>query len=96
MNRRIRTRVCTVVWEAFPYPEWAAIKQDLCALQEITIEDKGRSLAINGMQGDVRQSILGRWGSHTPYHPRGVMTLTLCSEKNLWCQDLFGAPIYVK
>ena len=41
--------------------EWADIKQDLCALQEITIEDKGRNLAIRteckGTCGKVFQAV---------------------------------------
>lgn len=41
--------------------EWAAIKQDLCALQEITIEDKGKSLAVRteckGTCGRVFQAV---------------------------------------
>lgn len=41
--------------------EWAAIKQDLCALQEITIEDKGRKLAVRteckGTCGKVFQAV---------------------------------------
>jgi hypothetical protein len=41
--------------------EWADIKQDLCALQEITIEDKGRKLAVRteckGTCGKVFQAV---------------------------------------
>jgi transposase len=69
--------------------EWADIKQDLKSLQEITIEGKGRRLAIRsecrGVCGKVFQSV----GCHPPRFGRYDVLPFSFSKGNLWCQELF-------
>jgi len=68
--------------------EWTDIKQDLNALQEITIEDRGQETrAQDRMQGHLRQGVPGRGGRDPSHHPGDLMTHT--PKTNMWWQELF-------
>ena len=53
--------------------EWADIKQDLKALEEVVIEDNGRSLALRTQWGDMVGEIHEVWPTpaHDVYRVRG-------------------------
>jgi len=58
--------------------EWADIKQDLKALQE-----------IQRMPRDLRQDFPGGRRGHPADDPGGGVTQFMLSKSNLWCQELF-------
>jgi len=77
--------------------EWADIKQDLKALQEITIEDRGKTLVsaanASGPAGRCLQAVgvairrrSGRW-----HDAKNVV-----KEQSVGAKNFFKAPIYLK
>ena len=77
--------------------EWADIKQDLKALQEITIEDKGKTLAIRseclGTCGKIFQAV----GVAIPPTIREVTGREACCQRAICgAKNFFKAPIYLK
>ncbi len=68
--------------------EWADIKQDLKSLQEIIIQEQGKSLAVRteskGSCGKVFQSV----GVAIPPTIREIGCDTSLSKSDLWCQEL--------
>jgi transposase len=68
--------------------EWADIKQDLKSLQEIIIQEQGKSLAVRseckGSCGKVFQSV----GVAIPPTIREIGCDTSLSKSPLWCQEL--------